>query len=139
MRYDLESEFQESQELIKLLSDDNFCSELWTAFANITWYKAFDPLASNIDNVVIALTSEQEGRTWSASFRGMGSVISELRNQFLDKNEDYMDWYCSNYATVRGERTQEYEYGHITQRVRELLLGMGWKPVEDSHYYLGNP
>lgn len=125
---DFEEDVKRYPEFIQLLADKGFCARLWTAFANVSWYKKFDPLQTTEDQIVDILT-DNDARKWSASFRGMGGVIANLRNQYYNAGEDYMDWYCSNW---HGD--EEYDYGFICDDIREALNKIGWFPVEDKYY-----
>lgn len=136
---DLVSDIRNSPEFIEMLADDNFCAELWTAFANVDWYKyRFDHLTDE-DQIQVLLSSTPEERSWGASFRGMGGVIATLRNEFYNKGEDYMNWYCSNYR-VGDELTSGFSmpYGYVSERVCELLDRLGWRPIEDREYLAAN-
>lgn len=132
--FDLMNDINNSKEFIELLADDRFCAELWTAFANVDWYKyRFDGL-SDEDQVVALLSMTPEERSWGASFRGMGGCIATLRNMHHDKHEDYMDWYCSNYRG--GGPTMPY--GYVSDRVMDALDSLGWRPIEDESYRVSN-
>lgn len=60
------------------IQDDEFCKNLWSAMANVSWYHP---------------ASKEE---YSCTFRRAGGLIAGLRG-----SGDYMDWYCSGpYAEV---------------------------------------
>jgi hypothetical protein len=125
---DFTEDVKKYPEFIQLMADADFCCELWTAFANVDWYKKYDAsLPTTAEQVEFALTEDFEHRTWGASFRAMGGVIADLRNEFHGTSEDYMDWYCSNYRA-------NIEYGYVTAKVREALNKIGWYPIEDHSY-----
>jgi hypothetical protein len=128
---DFESDVLANDELVVLLEDDEFCAELWTAFANITWFKRWDETMSDDEKCIAVLKEEHHARMFNASFRSMGGLIADLRNELYDKGEDYMSWYCSN-AVVNSD------YGFISDRVREALAKIGWYPVKDEYYYEAN-
>jgi hypothetical protein len=127
---DFEEDVRKYPEFIQLMADDDFCIELWTAFANVDWYKKYDSsLPTTAEQVEFALTEDFEHRTWGASFRGMGGVIADIRNEFHGTAEDYMTWYCRNHNNP---------YGYVSDRVREALNKIGWFPVECQTYKEAN-
>ena len=64
----------------KIRDSDEFCSQVWSALANIEW-------------------THEDGDVYSCSFRYAGEVIAHIRG-----NGGYMDWYCSGpYAEVSNE------------------------------------
>jgi hypothetical protein len=126
---DFEQDVKRHPEFIKLMADEDFCAQLWCAFANITWYKKFDPLLSEADQVIYRLTDDDANRQWHASFRAMGGVIADLRNEFHGADEDYMSWYCSN----------SDPYGYVSETVETALNAIGWYPVKDQYYRDANP
>lgn len=126
---DFEQDIKRYPDFIKLMEDESFCAQLWTAFANVDWYKKFDPLLSDSEQVMHRLTDD-ESRRWGASFRGMGRVIADIRNEFHGTNEDYMSWYCSH-----GDKS----YGYVSQAVGVALNAIGWYPIQDHSYKVSNP
>jgi len=125
-----EQDIKRYPDFIKLMENKDFCAELWTAFANVDWYKKFDPLQSSADQVKDVLIDDNENRRWGASFRGMGAVIAGIRNEYYNANEDYMDWYCCNHTT---------EYGYVSEPLATVLNAIGWYPVKDHFYKRSNP
>jgi len=126
--FDLVADMEASPAFLALLADDDFCCDLWGAFANITWMKKYD---SSVEDTVIVhdlLSEAYRERTWGASFRAMGGVIAELRNKYHQKQETYMHWYCSD----------RHGYGVVTDEIRTALLELGWVPVEDEYYREAN-
>jgi hypothetical protein len=124
--FDFEHDVKRYPEFIQLMAEEEFCARLWTAFANIDWYKKFDPLLP-VEEQVIEVLTDDDSKRWGASFRGMGGVIAALRNEFHDANEDYMYWYCSNHR-------YDLDYGYVSDTIREALNKIGWFPVEDEYY-----
>jgi len=72
---------------------------------------------------------------WSASWRGAGGIVANLRNQ----GEDYMDYYCSG---IKGgmsydpsdddeyfEKNKYVSEGEVTEEILEDLNKLGWFPV----------
>lgn len=144
---DLVLDIHNSPEFIALLGDTEFCREFWTAFANVTWFKKFEPKDSDGQQVIDVLAHDQNDgeRQWGASFRGMGRVIADLRNEYHGTSEDYMDWYCSNITSDgltwdhNPTARSNYCYGYVTSRVRAALHALGWYPVVNKDYLEANP
>jgi hypothetical protein len=72
---------------------------------------------------------------WTASWRGAGGIVADLRGQ----GEDYMDYYCSG---IKGglsyDSKDDDEYfvkhryvseGDITEEIAADLNRLGWFPV----------
>lgn len=118
--YDIESDIEKSPEFIALLADDEFCVELWSAFANVTWYKKYLRDKTDDEQVIDVLIEDYKSRADGRSFRGAGSLIANLRNRFHGKDEGYMDWYCCG------------SYAVVSERVREAFLKLGWVPEEND-------
>jgi hypothetical protein len=123
-----EQDVKRYPDFIKLLENKVFCAELWTAFSNVDWYKKFDPLLTDTEQVMDVLANDIDNRRWGASFRGMGGVIADLRNEYYDANEDYMDWYCSNL------HYDSKPYGFASKSVLTALNAIGWYPIKDHSY-----
>jgi hypothetical protein len=128
---DLVADIRADANLVILLADNDFCAELWTAFANITWFKAWDPSMADDEKCMAILRDEHLGRTASESFRSMGGLIADLRNALFNKGEDYVSWYCSNSKL-------NLNIGFVTERVRTALAAIGWYPVKDEYYLAAN-
>jgi hypothetical protein len=126
---DFEKDVKRYPDFIKLMANKEFCAQLWTAFANVDWYKKFDPLLSDVEQVMHRLTDDNS-RQWGASFRGMGRVIADIRNEIYCTNEDYMTWYCSN---------GDMSYGFVSESVEAALNAIGWYPIKDHSYRMSNP
>ena len=85
-----------------------------------------------------------KGDTYSCSWRYAGGIVADMREQ-----GDYMDWYCTGIrggaATDDAELTDEQRAkiewydkhivgeGHVTDEIREDLLKLGWKVLEEQH------
>jgi hypothetical protein len=81
------------------------------------------------------LRQDPDKDLWSASWRGAGGIVADLRN----KGEDYMDYYCSG---MRGglsydgkddddyfERTGYANESQVTEEIAADLDKLGWFPV----------
>jgi hypothetical protein len=70
---------------------------------------------------------------WSASWRGAGGIVADLRNQ----GEDYMDYYCSGIRNVEYDDNEnkwwdEAGYaseGEVKDEIAKDLASIGWFPV----------
>lgn len=123
---DLEFDIVSDPEFVELMADDIFCAELWTAFANQDWQKVRFPGFTEAEVVAYRLANESKSDwynwdVWGASFRGMGGVIAGIRNDCHNMDEDYCNWYCSNYSI-------DANFGDISERVRTILARLGWEP-----------
>lgn len=125
---DLERDMLASPDFCALMQCDDFCTELWGAFANITWQKLFDSRLTVEEQLQQRLSQDGTDRHWHASFRAVGGIIADMRNKLYNSNEDYMDWYCREGAA----------YGYVSDQVRAALLAIHWIPVEDSYYIEAN-
>ena len=125
---DVERDILANPEFCALMRDEDFCTELWGAFANITWQKMYDSRLPVEEQIQQKLTMDGTARHWHASFRAMGGVIADIRNTLYNVDEDYMTWYC------RGETM----YGYVSNQVRAALLAINWIPVEDEYYLEAN-
>ncbi len=73
-------------------------------------------------NAVWPILREQ---TWSCTWRYAGGIVAHLRD-----NEDYIDWYCSGMGTKA--LTGFVGEGFVTDEVREDLLRLGWRVVDEE-------
>jgi len=85
-----------------------------------------------------------KGQTYSCSWRYAGGIVADMREQ-----GDYIDWYCSGMtggvskdelAAMTEEQRARYHWFQenfvgesvVTDEVREDLLKLGWKVVDDK-------
>lgn len=115
--YDLRSDMNRSDAIVKLVEDDKFAGELYAALCNMQWKK--------IENTVDGLHTElvtDDNDYWSCTWRTAGGIVADLREAHLRKiNEElecYMSWYCSG------------NEGFVSDNVKEALGKLGWEPVE---------
>lgn len=124
MKHDLVEDIRNCPEMMaKIRAEDRrYAQNLYASWCNMQWCKR--------DTWPI-LAEEY----WSASWRGSGGIVAELRN----KGEDYMDYYCSG---MRGglsydpdddkdyfEKTGFASEGEVTEEIATDLDNLGWFPV----------
>ena len=122
--FDLQEEIKDcSWIMAKIQADDRrYAQNLYAAWCNMQWCK----------REMWPILSE---RYWSASWRGAGRIVAELRN----KGEDYKDYYCSG---MRGglsfdgkdddayfKRTGYVSESVVTDEIASDLNDLGWIPV----------
>ena len=128
MKYDLVEDIRNCPEIMaKIRADDRFYAQnLYAAWCNMQWCpKEFWPI----------LRQDPEKDLWSASWRGAGGIVADLRN----KGEDYMDYYCSGMgglATYDLEEGEAYmskmkfvPEGQVTEEIANDFDKLGWFPV----------
>lgn len=128
MKYDLVEDIRNSPEIMaKIRADDRrYAQNLYAAWCNMQWCpKQFWPI----------LRQDPDKDLWSASWRGAGGIVANLRN----KGEDYMDYYCSGmggFATYDLNEGEEYmaktgyvPEGQVTDEIAEDFNKLGWFPV----------
>lgn len=121
---DLVEDIRNSPEIMAKIRAPNryYAQNLYAAWCNMQWCKR--------DTWPI-LAEEY----WTASWRGAGGIVANLRNE----GEDYMDYYCSGmggvatYDLEEGERYMaEKKYvpeGQVTEEIANDLDKLGWFPV----------
>ena len=128
MKYDLVEDIRNCPEIMaKIRADDRFYAQnLYAAWCNMQWCpKEFWPI----------LRQDPEKDLWSASWRGAGGIVADLRN----KGEDYMDYYCSGmggFATYDEQEGEAYmskmkfvPEGQVTEEIANDFDKLGWFPV----------
>lgn len=116
--YDVSKDIANTEWFLEKLQDRGYAQNVYAAICNNRFFKVSDSLA--------ILTEDY----WSASWRVAGGIIAQLRN----RNEDYLDYYCSglSYDLEEGLPLINYvEEGVVTNEVREDFNKIGWiiKPV----------
>lgn len=124
MQYDLVEEIKACPEIMaKLQQEDRYYAQnLYCAWSNMQWCKR-------------ELWPVLKEEYWTASWRGAGGIVAELRG----KGEDYMDYYCSgmkgglSYDTKDDDKYfEDNKYvseGEVTEEIAEDLNKLGWFPV----------
>ena len=122
MNHDMAADMQNCACLVEKCKQDYYAQNLYAAMCNMRWQRL---------EVIPILKDEY----WSASWRGAGGIVADLRNC----GETYMDWYCSgitgglSYDTTEDERWMaEKRYvpeGTVTEEIEYDLRQLGWQPV----------
>jgi len=101
----------------KKCKDDVYAQNLYAAMCNMR----FVP-----DDIFDILKDSY----WSVSWRTAGGLVASIRPE---KNEDYMDYYCSGAFDSQIGNVSE---GVVTDEISDDLTKLGWypKPWEDSDY-----
>jgi hypothetical protein len=76
--------------------------------------------------VVPILRQDPDRDYWSASWRGAGGIVADMRQQ-----GDYIDWYCSGMGEGLGNGDPDHVKGYvpegcITDEIRNDLQRLGW-------------
>ena len=129
MRYDLVEDIRNSPEIMaKIRGEDRYYAQnMYCAFSNMRWCPR---------DIIPALRQDDKD-LWSASWRGAGGIVADLRNQ----GEDYMDYYCSGmggFAALDDETEEEAQQhfknkgfvpeGVVTDEILEDFKKLGWTP-----------
>jgi hypothetical protein len=124
IEYDLVEDIKACPEIMaKLQQEDRYYAQnLYCAWSNMQWCKR---------EMWPVLKEEY----WTASWRGAGGIVADLRGQ----GEDYMDYYCSG---IKGGMSfdpgDDDEYftknryvseGEVTEEILNDLNKLGWFPV----------
>lgn len=125
MKYDLVEDIRNCPEIMaKIRAEDRrYAQNLYAAWCNMQWCPR---------DLIPALRQSDED-LWSASWRGAGGIVADLRNQ----GEDYMDYYCSGIRNVEyddkeNEWWDEKGYaseGEVKDEIAKDLASIGWFPV----------
>lgn len=123
-QYDLVEEIKACPEIMaKLQQEDRYYAQnLYCAWCNMKWCKR-------------ELWPVLKEEYWTASWRGAGGIVAELRGM----GEDYMDYYCSgikgglSYDTKDDdeyfEKNRYVSEGEVTEEIATDLNNLGWMPV----------
>ena len=96
MKANLEKDLLKVDWIAEKCQDDKYAVDLYGALCNNRFFK--------------------NDKEWTCSWRYAGELVADLRN----KNENYMDFYCSG------------NEGEVTSEITHDLLNLGWivKPYE---------
>ncbi len=101
---DLYQDIKSDAEILEQVKNPEYAHKLYSALCNTVW----QPI--DIINVL-------KNETWSATWRAVGSIIADLRNE-----GDYIDWYCSGYE------------GYVHPIIEKKLNNLGWVCIEKDTY-----
>lgn len=139
MEYDLRSTEWIIQ---KVMVSDAYAQNLYACMCNNDFEKiSFENTSENIISLL-----KDDLPTWTCSWRHSGGIIADMRGE-----GDYMNWYCSgsftslalddlapsrdNMTDEELRKQQELDLyvgeGQITDEVREDLLKLGWRIIEE--------
>lgn len=118
MDRDLEQDLWRSDEILhKIRTRKDYAQNVYAAMCNMRW----QPL-----DVVSILKDE----FWSCSWRAAGGIVARL-----NKEGDYMDWYCSGIQDFSGDHADPrfngggyVEEGQITDEILADFKELGWAP-----------
>lgn len=133
MIYDLVEDIRNSPEIMaKIRAEDRrYAQNLYAAWCNMRWCPR---------DIFPALRQDENKDLWSASWRGAGGIVADLRN----KGEDYMDYYCSGIRNVEYDEAEnkwwdEAGYaseGEVKDEIAKDLASIGWFPVPYDDDYV---
>jgi len=127
LKYDLVKDIYRDDEVLnKIRTRDDYAQNLYAAWCNMQWCpKELWP----------TLRQDPDKDLWSASWRGAGGIVADIRNC----GEDYMDYYCSGMGGVATYNLEEGDAymakmkyvpeGTITDEIATDLDRLGWFPV----------
>lgn len=126
MKYDLIEDIRNSPEIMaKIRAEDRrYAQNLYAAWCNMRWCPR---------DLIPALRQDEDKDLWSASWRGAGGIVADLRNQ----GEDYMDYYCSGIRNVEYDEKENVWWdeagyaseGEVKDEIAKDLASIGWFPV----------
>ena len=122
---DLVEDIRNSPEIMAKIraEDQRYAQNLYAAWCNMRW----------CPRELIPALRQGDQDLWSASWRGAGGIVADLRN----KGEDYMDYYCSGMGGLAGydsdpkewrEKTGFVPEGEVTEEIEKDLNKLGWFP-----------
>ena len=106
--------------LAKVRAKESYAQNLYAAMCNNDFVKL---------EVVPILRQDPDRDCWSASWRGAGGIVADMRQQ-----GDYIDWYCSGIGEGLGNGDPDHVKGYvpegcITDEIRNDLQQLGWAIV----------
>ena len=106
--------------LAKVRAKESYAQNLYAAMCNNDFVKL---------EVVPILRQDPDRDYWSASWRGAGGIVADMRQQ-----GDYIDWYCSGIGEGLGNGDPDHVKGYvpegcITDEIRNDLQQLGWAIV----------
>ncbi len=125
--------------LKKVRSSTSYAQNLYAAMCNNEFLKIE---IENTPEKIVEILSSDQMQSWSCSWRHAGGIIADMLQE-----GDYIDWYCSGirdriseekYDDADDELKKHFDIiknyvaeSVVTDEIREDLLKLGWKAIQD--------
>ena len=98
----------EQSPLLNKFSDETFAQNFYAALCNTVWV-------------------DSNNNEFFFSWRGAGTLVSVIRNNFFETYEDYLDYYCSGLKSDYNSQLDPnfVEEGYVTPEVSEFMESLG--------------
>ena len=98
----------EQSPLLNKFSDKTFAQNFYAALCNTVWV-------------------DSNNNEFLFSWRGAGTLVSDIRNNFFETYEDYLDYYCSGLKSDYNIQLDSnfVEEGYVTPEVSEFMESLG--------------
>lgn len=113
----------EQSPLLNKFSDKTFAQNFYAALCNTVWV-------------------DSNNNEFLFSWRGAGTLVSDIRNNFFETYEDYLDYYCSGLKSDYNSQLDSnfVEEGFVTPEVSEFMESLGVFMVDcednfDNEYF----
>ena len=113
----------EQSPLLNKFSDKTFAQNFYAALCNTVWV-------------------DSNNNEFFFSWRGAGTLVSDIRNNFFETYEDYLDYYCSGLKSDYNSQLDSnfVEEGFVTPEVSEFMESLGVFMVDcednfDNEYF----
>lgn len=108
----------EQSPLLNKFSDKTFAQNFYAALCNTVWV-------------------DSNNNEFFFSWRGAGTLVSDIRNNFFETYEDYLDYYCSGLKSDYNSQLDSnfVEEGLVTQEISECMASIGVIMVSGPELY----
>lgn len=108
----------EQSPLLNKFSDKTFAQNFYAALCNTVWV-------------------DSNNNEFFFSWRGAGTLVSDIRNRFFETYEDYLDYYCSGLKSDYDSQLDSnfVEEGLVTQEISECMASIGVIMVSGPELY----
>ena len=108
----------EQSPLLNKFSDKTFAQNFYAALCNTVWV-------------------DSNNNEFFFSWRGAGTLVSDIRNNFFETYEDYLDYYCSGLKSDYDSQLDSnfVEEGFVTQEISECMASIGVIMVSGPELY----